>query len=461
MGMLVNKQQVSPSESVQQDQPGHKEMLNYGVGFFGVILTWTLVGTFLTYYYTDVAGISAGVVGTLMLVARLFDGVTDIGMGTLVDRTKSKHGKARPWLLWMGVPLGVTTFLLFTVPELGTGGKIVYAYATYILLIFVYTAMSIPYKTLLGYMTQEPQGRSVLNIYTGIFTMLATLVITILAQPVASAIGGKTGWAVVAAISGGTIIVTSYLAFRATKERVGQSNVQAKEKVQFNVGLKSLFLNKYWLIMTLYCVITYTLNALVTGAGLYYTTYILGNAAYFSIASLLLFIPSIIGFFFAAKLTAKYGKRNIAFLVSIIGIFGPIIKLIDPTSLQIFLTGTIVQGFGLVPTIIFIYAMINDTAEYGEWKFGFRTQGLINSAASFGMKVGAGLGGALIGWLLAFGGYVGGAAEQTDSANTMILVLNIYLPLALAVFQAILMWMYKLDQQYSQILSELHARKRK
>ena len=132
-----------------------------------------------------------------------------------------------------------------------------------------------------------------------------------------------------------------------------------------------------------------------------------------------------------------------------------------PICLQIFLTGTIVQGFGLVPTIIFIYAMINDTAEYGEWKFGFRTQGLINSAASFGMKVGAGLGGALIGWLLAFGGYVGGAAEQTDSANTMILVLNIYLPLALAVFQAILMWMYKLDQQYSQILTELQARKRK
>lgn len=459
--MLANKQQDHLSESVQEGRPGHKEMVNYGLGFFGVILTWTLVGTFLTYYYTDVAGISAGVVGTLMLVARLFDGVTDIGMGAIVDRTKSKHGKARPWLLWMGIPLGVATFLLFTVPEMSSGGKIVYAYVTYILLILVYTAMSIPYKTLLGYMTQEPQGRSILNIYTGIFTMLATLVITICAQPVASAIGGKTGWTVVAAISGATIIVTSFLAFRATKERVGHSSTSEKNKVELKAGLKALFLNKYWLIMTLYCVITYTLNALVTGAGLYYTTYILGNAAYFSVASLLLFLPSIVGFFFAAKLTGKFGKRNIALIVSVVGIFGPIIKLIDPSSLQMFLTGTIIQGFGLVPTIMFIYAMINDTAEYGEWKFGFRTQGLVNSAASFGMKVGAGLGGALIGWLLAFGGYVGAAAEQSDTAISMILVLNIYLPLVLAIFQVILMWMYKLDQQYPRILAELNERKMK
>jgi len=457
--MLAEKQRVKQTGPVQGERPGHKEMLNYGLGFFGVILTWTLVGTFLTFYYTDVAGISAGVVGTLMLVARLFDGVTDIAMGTVVDRTKSKHGKARPWILWMGIPLGVVTLLLFTVPDIGDGGKIAYAYVTYILLILVYTAMSIPYKTLLGYMTQEPQGRSVLNIYTGIFTMLATLVITILAQPVASAIGGKTGWTVVAGISGATIIVTSYLAFRSTKERVAPSTAAQKDSVELTVGIKSLFMNKYWLIMTLYCVITYTLNALVTGAGLYYTTYILGNAAYFSIASLLLFVPSMVGFFFAAKLTNNFGKRNIALVVSIIGIFGPIIKLIDPSSLPIFLTGTVIQGFGLVPTIMFIYAMINDTAEYGEWKFGFRTQGLVNSAASFGMKVGAGLGGALIGWLLAFGGYVGAAAEQSASATTMILVLNIYLPLGLAVCQAILMWMYKLDKQYPQILKELRERK--
>ncbi|UOR13045.1 MFS transporter [Halobacillus amylolyticus] len=457
--MLTEKRQNVHTNSMQAETPGHKEMLNYGTGFFGVILVWTLVGTFLTFYYTDVAGISAGVVGTLMLVARLFDGVTDIGMGTLVDRTKSKHGKARPWILWMGIPLGVMTILLFSVPDIGNTGKIIYVYVTYIMLILVYTGVSIPYKTLLGLMTQEPYGRSVLNIYTGVFTMLSTLVITILAQPVASAIGGRLGWTSVAAFSGFIIIVTSFLAFHSTKERVGGTVNKTKENVPLRTGVKALFTNKYWLIITLYCVIAYTLNALLAGAGLYYTTYILGNAAYFSLVGLLLFLPTMIGFFFVAKLVRKFGKRNIALFVSILGIFGPIVKLIDPSSLSVFLVGTVIQGFGLVPIIMFLYAMINDTAEYGEWKFGIRTEGLVNSAASFGMKVGAGLGGALIGWLLAFGGYVGGIEEQTSLAVTMILALNIYIPFFLAVLQTVLMWMYKLDKQYPQILADLNRRK--
>ncbi|WP_174727860.1 MFS transporter [Mesobacillus harenae] len=454
--MLPEKQLDVHTKLTDSVKPGHKEMLNYGIGFFGIILVWTLVGTFLTFYYTDVAGISAGVVGTLMLVVRLFDGVTDIGMGTLVDRTKSKHGKARPWILWMGIPLGVTTILLFSVPDIGTTGKIVYAYVTYIMLILIYTAMSIPFKTLLGLMTQDPQGRSLTNIYTGIFTMLSTLLITIFAQPVAGAIGGKMGWTVVAVFCGIVISVTSFLAFRATKERVGTS-ADGKEKrdLPFKTGLKSLFSNKYWLIITGYCVIAYTLNALLAGAGLYYATYILGNTSYFSLIGLLLFLPTIIGFFFMAKLVGRFGKRNIALFVSFLGIFGSIIKVIDPSSLPIFLIGTVTQGFGLIPVIMFLYAMINDTAEYGEWKFGFRTEGMINSAASFGMKVGAGLGGALIGWMLAFGGYVGAAEEQTAAATTMILALNIYIPFVLSVLQTILMWMYKLDKQYPQILAEL------
>ncbi|RAZ78985.1 MFS transporter [Planococcus halotolerans] len=458
--MLAEEQKVVISKSISAEAPGHKEMLNYGLGFFGVILVWTLVGTFLTFYYTDVAGISAGVVGTLMLVARLFDGVTDIGMGTLVDRTKSKHGKARPWILWMGIPLGISIILLFSVPDIGGTGKIIYAYITYILLILVYTAVSIPYKTLLGLMSQEPNKRSMLNIYTGIFTMLSTLLITVLAQPVASAIGGTAGWTSVAVFCGIAITVTSFLAFRSTKERVGVSAAeQAKKDIPLKIALKALFTNKYWLIITVYCVIAYTLNALLAGAGLYYTTYILGNAAYFSLIGMLLFLPTIIGFFFIPKLVKKFGKRNIALFVSVLGIFGPLVKMIDPFSLYVFSVGTVIQGFGLLPIIMFLYAMINDTAEYGEWKFGIRTQGLVNSAASFGMKVGAGLGGALIGWLLAFGGYAGGLEVQTSSAVSMILVLNIYIPLILAVLQTVLMWMYKLDKQYPQILADLNERK--
>lgn len=457
--MLAEKQQNVETTPLKEDAPNHKEMLGYGLGFFGIILVWTLKGTFLNFYYTDIAGISAGVVGTLMLVVRVFDGFADIGMGTLVDRTKTKHGKARPWVLWMGIPFGITTVLLFSVPDIGNTGKIVYAAITYTMLILVYTAISIPYKTLLGLMTQEPNKRSVINIYTGIFTMLSTLAITILAQPVASAIGGRVGWTTVAAFCGITIAVTSIIAFRSTKERVGISTVdQANKVVPLKTGLKALVTNKYWVIITIYCVIAYTLNTLLSGAGLYYTTYILGKASYFSLVGLILFLPTMIGFFIMPKLVKKYGKRNLALWVTMISILGPIVKMIDPANLTIFLTGTVIQGFGLIPIIMFLYAMINDTTDYGEWKSGVRTQGLVNSAASFGMKVGAGLGGALIGWLLSFGGYIGGAEEQTSSVRTMILALNIYIPFVFAVLQTVLLWMYNLDKQYPQILADLKQR---
>ncbi|WP_059105904.1 MFS transporter [Shouchella shacheensis] len=453
---LAEQRATTPDHS---KVPGHKEMLHYGLGYLGIISVWTLIGTFLTFYYTDVAGISAAAVGTMMLVVRLLDGVTDIGMGTLIDRTKSKHGKARPWVLWTAIPLGITTVLVFSVPDISDSGKIIYAYVTYISLILAYTAISIALKTLLGLMTQVQQGRSVINIYSGVFTMIATLVITVSAQPVASAIGGRLGWTLLALMISVIIVATSFIAFRATTERVGNHRNRQKNSIPFLIAYKALFSNKYWVIITLYCVVAYTLNALLAGAGLYYAQYILGNTSYFSIIGLALFVPTIVGFFFISRIVKRFGKRNIALAVSFIGMFGPLVKLIETSSLPVFLVGTIIQGFGLLPVIMVLYAMINDTAEYGEWKSGVRTEGLINSAASFGMKVGAGLGGAIIGWLLAFGGYVGASPAQSAMAIDMIIVLNIYLPLLLAILQTILLWMYRLDQQYTTIVLELKRRK--
>lgn len=459
---MAEKPQLNVVGTVQRqnERPGHKEMLNYGLGFFGIILVWTMVGTFLTFYYTDMVGISAGIVGTLMLVARLLDGVTDIGMGSVVDRTKSKHGRARPWILWMAVPFAISGVLLFTVPEMSMTWTIVYAYVTYIFLILTYTAISIPYKTLLGLMTQDQKGRSLVNIYTGVFTMLSTILVMTLAEPIASAIGGKLGWSVISIAIGLIILVTCYTAFRSTEERVDVETLEKPKKVvPFKTEFKALMGNKFWVIITIYCVVAYTLNALLSGAGIFYATYVLGNSSYFSFFALTLFVPTIVAFFVVGRLVGRFGKRNIALFVSVIAIFGSLIKLIDPYSLTIYLVGNVVQGFGLITIITFLYAMINDTTEYGEWKSGFRTAGLVNSAASFGMKVGTGIGGALIGWLLAYGGYVGALEVQGDSAVTMIMVLNIHLPFVLTVLQALLLWMYKLDREYPTILKELAARK--
>jgi len=445
---------LSNKVRTQIEKPGQMEMWTYGLGSFGIFTVWTLIGAFLTYYYTDVAGIGAATVGTLMLISRLFDGVTDFGMGTIVDATKSKHGKARPWLLWMSFPLAITAVLLFSVPNISDTGKIVYAYVTYLLFILLYTAVSIPYKTLLGVMTQDQNSRSTANVYAGIFIMTGTLVVMTLTQPLVA----RIGWTMLAVIYGVVTFASLYVTFRVVKER-SSSYASHAEKVPAKAGFKALTKNKYWIMITAYCLIFYATTALTQGAALYYSQYILGNIGYFPFYGLAVSVPMLIGMFFLTPLVKRYGKRNMAVIGAIIYVVAQSLKLIDPTNVVLFLGGSGLAGIGAIPPIALLFAMINDTVEYGEYKTGVRTEGLVNSGASFGIKVGTGLGLALIGWLLGFGGYVGGAAEQTGLTLKMILALNIYIPIALGVLQLVIMLMFKLDKEYPTVLAELQRRK--
>ncbi|WP_096188864.1 MFS transporter [Evansella halocellulosilytica] len=451
--MILNK---ADNKLLNVEKPSKKEMWTYGIGSFGIFAVWSLMSSFLTYYYTDVAGIAAGVVGTLMLIARLFDGVTDIGMGSIVDKTKSKFGKTRPWILWMSVPLGIMTVMLFSVPDISATGKIIYAYITYLFFVFIYTSVSIPYKTLLGVMTQHQHSRSQSNIYAGIFIMIGNLIVVTLTQPLAASIG----WTALSVIYGVMTVASLYITFFFVKERAATpAHKKEIEKVPFNAGFKALMKNKYWFIITLYCVTFYATIGLTQGAAMYYAQYIIGNVRYFPFIGLASALPMLIGVFFIGPFVKKFGKRNIAISGAFIFITGQLIKLIDPTNLTIFLSGHVLVGIGIMPAIALTFAMINDTIEYGELKSGIRTEGLVNSGASFGIKVGTGIGLALIGWLLGFGGYIGGAAEQSSLAIHMILALNLYIPLAFGVIKVILLWLFKIDKTYPIILAELQTRK--
>jgi glycoside/pentoside/hexuronide:cation symporter, GPH family len=447
---------VGQNQPLDLEKPGKREMWSYGIGSFGIFSVTTLISSFLTFYYTDVVGLAGGLVGTMMMVARLFDGITDVWMGSIVDGTKSRHGKARPWLLWMSVPLGITIVALFSVPDLGLTGKVAYAYITYMLFILLYTAVSIPYKTLLGVMTQHQHSRSLSNIYSTIFTMTGTLIVMTFTQPLSKLIG----WTGLASFYGILSVVTLYITFRSVKERVG-TTAEGAEKIPFSTGFKALLKNKYWIIITIFCVTFYTTICLVQGAGLYYAQWVIGDINKFPIIGLTLTAPMILGLFFIGPLVARYGKRNVAIIGAFIAIIGQIIKWVDPSNLPVFLVGSAIAGFGVMPTLGLIIAMVNDTVEYGEYKTGLRTEGLVNSAASFGMKFGTGLGLALVGWLLGIGGYVGGAAEQPELAISMIKAVNIQIPLVLAVIQIILMLMFKIDKEYPAIVKELQRRKTK
>lgn len=230
------------------------------------------------------------------------------------------------------------------------------------------------------------------------------MIVMTLTQPVAASLG----WTALAAIYGFITVLCLFITFRFVKERAVSASVHHEENLGIKKSLKSLFNNKYWIIVTAFCVTFYATIGLTQGAGLYYAAWILGDINLFPIIGLALSGPMIIGLFFIGPLVAKIGKRNVAMLGAAVFIVGQIVKGIDPTNLTTFLIGTVIAGLGAMPAIALVFAMINDTIEYGEYKTGLRTEGLVNSGASFGIKIGTGIGLALIGWLLGIGGYLGG-----------------------------------------------------
>lgn len=444
---------------VQGAQIGFKEKVGYGLGDVASNLVFAAISDFLVFYYTDVAGASAATIGTIILLSRLLDGFTDIGMGFIVDKTNSKHGKARPWMLWLAIPFTLSAIMLFTVPDLGGVGMLIYIAITYNLVHIIYTAINIPYGVLNARMTQDSYQRATLNIFRMFGALLATVTIMFLTIPLVEMFGGgQKGWTITFTIFGILAGILFLITFSTTKERVTAVNAE-ESKVPLKKGMKALFKNKYWALMVLFSLVTYTVNGLNAGLGVYYAQYILDNPALVGPLGFAGLFPVMIGLLFVAPIIKKFGKRNSMIIGLILGIIGTVIIAINPTSFTLVLIGSVVRGIGGVPVAASFFAMLADTIEYGEWKTGIRTEGLVYSAGSFGTKVGSGLGAAAMGWFLALGGYVGGVAEQTDSAINMIMFLFIWAPAIIAIIQIAILAFYKLDKIYPQILADLQSRK--
>jgi GPH family glycoside/pentoside/hexuronide:cation symporter len=435
------------------------EKFGYGLGDLASNLVFAAMGTFMTFFYTDVAGIGAGVIGTIMLISRLLDGVSDIAMGIIMDRTKSKHGKARPWILWMAVPFGICAALLFTVPSFGPTGKIIYVFITYNLMsTVIYTAINIPYGAMNSLMTQDHYQRSVINIFRMVMAMTGALAVNMITLPIVKAFGdGPKGWSLTFVVFGTIATILFIITFFTTKERVKPAVGKEQKTVPIKQGFKALMVNKYWMIMVILGVVTF-IGQGVGGVNIFYAQYVLGDKNHIGTLTLAMIIPMLLGMFLVALLIKRIGKRNSALIGTAIVLIGQVIMMLSPANLTLILVATAIKGIGSAPLVVSLFAMIADTIEYGEWKSGVRTEGLVYSAASFGGKVGAGLGVALIGWILAMGGYVGGEATQSVAAIGSIKTLFLYIPAMVTVLQFILLWFYKLDKEYPKIVEELHQR---
>ncbi|MCM3160801.1 MFS transporter [Metabacillus litoralis] len=439
-----------------------KNLFGYGIGAFGIMALWGLGSSMLTYYYTEVVGIAAGLVGTIIFLSRIFDGVSDIAMGYMVDNTKSKHGKARPWLLWLGVPFSISAVLVFSVPDIGTKGQIIYAVITNLLFILMYTGIRIPYNALIALMTKDQQERGMANIAQTIPGFLAGMIVAIAFIPIFNLLGGtKTAWFILVVILAILSALLVFITFRSTKERVGSADASINDNVPFLIGLKSMVKNKYAMLLLIMGIFLSAIMGLSASAGLYYAQYVLGDVNLMALIGAATSLPVIVSLFFIAPVVKKFGKRNSALGGVLLGIIGGLIKFIDPANFIYFITGSTLQTIGTVPLLAIGIALWADTVEYGEWKTGVRTEGLINSGAMFADKVGNGLGTALVGWTLALGGYVAGSTKQTDSVIQAIYAINIYIPIVFMIIVGVFLYFYKLDKHYPSIVAELAKRNEK
>lgn len=293
-----------------------REMLCYAFGDVGCNFIWTTVGSFLMLYYTNSVGISAAATGTLMLITRLLDGVSDLVAGSIIDRTRTKWGKARPWILWTAPFMGIGLVLLFNVPEtLPSGGKLVYAYITYILMAAViYTACNLAYTTLLSLITPDPEIRSWISSIRFFLVVIAMLVISYAATPLVE----KIGWGGMAAVFGLLGFAFILICFFGTKERITESHkensISSEEKISVVESFKILFKNKYFILVALLFVLTYISGGVSNGSGVYYATYILGNGNLFGNLMLFGTLPGLLFILFIPKMNQSMGKWKLLLL---------------------------------------------------------------------------------------------------------------------------------------------------
>ena len=449
---------LAAPESAVGGRLGVGEKFAYGVGNFAEQMIFNPATMFVVFFYTDVVGIAAATVGTLLLFSRVFDFLGPV-MGLVVDRTHTRYGKGRPWLLWLCVPFGICTVLAFTVPGLGPTGKIIYAFITYNLALnFIFVAIDIPYTAMLSLITPDQQERTSLSIFRMTFSMLGGLISFAITLPLVKFFGGGAlGWNRSFIVFGVVAVVLFLVCFFGTKERV-EPVAPGKAQVPVKVAISTLLRNKYWILMAALGFALFMMLGLI-GSNLYYCRYVLRNVDLFGPLMTMFQIAVIAGMVSVGPIVKRLGKRRTALLGTGVALVGQGIMFLAPVSFTVVAIGTVIKGLGFSPLAGTMFAMVADTIEYGEWKHGVRSEGLTFGAVSLATKVSVGLGGAAVGWILSLGGYVAGAAEQSASTLFAIKLMFLHLPFLMFVIMGLILWVYRLDKEYPTIAAELASRR--
>ena len=445
---------------------GHVPFLSkvaYGMGDVGCNFSWMFVSNFLMIFYTDVFGIGMTAVATLMLLSRIWDAINDPIIGALTDKTHTRWGRFRPWLLF-GAPVTAIMLMLtfWAHPCWSPTAKIAYMSATYCTLVLGYTCVNLPYGTLCGAMTQDIDERARLNTSRSVSAMIAIGILNIITVPLVHFFGrgeAQTGYLAVAALYGIIFAACHLFCFSKTRETVA---TPPEQKLPLSTQFKAVMKNRpYLLALTgqfLFGFILYGRNADI----LYYFTYVEGSATLFSYYSMAIMLPSIAGAACFPWMFGKTGNKGYAAAVFafLTGIFMSLLYFFSPNTSPIAFYGCsalawfFFSGFNTA-----IYAVIPDCVEYGEWKTGIRNDGFQYAFVSLANKMGMALGTALFALALDSAGYVAGGPQSLEVISIMRHAFST-LPGGLWVVTACCLCFYKLHRNtYNRIVSELKRKR--
>jgi len=437
-----------------------REKIGYGLGDTASNLYFQMVIIYLLFFYTDVFGIPAAAAGTMLMVSRFWDAVNDPLMGIIADRTSTRWGKFRPYLVWVSLPIGVIGIATFYTPDLGTGGKIVYAYVTYTLLMMAYTAINIPYSALMGVLSPDSQVRTSVSTYRFVLAFVGAFLVQGLTLPLVRFFGGgnqAAGFPAAMGVFGVLAAILFYITFATTRERV---QPPAAQRTSLRDDLRDLAGNRPWLVLLVMSIASLAYAIIRSGSTVYYFKYCVGDEDLASLFMVTGTVAVIVGVALTQTLSRRLGKTllyrivmALSALLTCLFYFLPTDRIVPVFALNV------VTMLIMAPQAPLIWAMYADTADYSEWRNGRRATGLVFSAATFAQKFGIALGGGAAGWLLAGFGFVANAEQSPETLRGIRLMMS-FIPGVAAAVAALAALAYGLDDRMmKRIEGELAARK--
>ena len=441
-----------------------KEKIGYGFGDMASSMFWKLFGSYLMIFYTDVFGLPAAVVGTLFLVTRVWDSAFDPIVGVVADRTHSRWGKFRPYLLFLAIPFSVIGVLTFVTPSFGDNGKLIYAYVTYSLMMMVYSAINVPYASLLGVMSDNPKERNTLSTYRMAFAYIGSFIALLLFMPLVNFWSGHSkeiaaqqqGWTLAVAVIAVMCALLFIGCFALTRERVKALH---EKQAPLKEDLKDLWKNRPWWILLGAGVAALVFNSIRDGATVYYFKYFIveedfQTISFFGVSFVLsgLYlsvgqIANIAGVILAAPVSNRIGKKQTYMgSMAIATVLSILFFWFDKDNLALIFTFQILISICAGSIFPLLWSMYADCTDYSELKTGNRATGLIFSSSSMSQKFGWAIGSALTGWLLSYFGFVANEVQQAEAIQGIKMFMS-FLPAAGTLLSIVFISMYPLSEK--------------